>query len=355
MQESSNDWGIVGNSWAVDLLKRQAIRARRGEAGLHHAFLFCGPVGIGRRTLALRFMQALNCFEQPSEGVPCLKCTACKAIEEEKHVDLSIVQAEQEGGVIRIEQIRDLLNSLSLSPYMAPYRMVLILRFERANLHAANALLKSLEEPPPHVLFFLTASREEDVLPTIASRCQTFTLKPAATHVLKQHLKEQMGLAEERAELIAHLSGGRFGVACRLDQDPEALQLRDGWLNELVRLAGASLPQRFRFAEKMADFRYKSPDAVAAMKKNLREMLQVWLSFWRDVMVQTSFHYSDALVNIDRVSVIKQISDQVDEALAWTILRNTEMLFERWDRNVNIRLAFENYLLELPYLRVHSL
>ena len=354
MQESSNDWGIVGNSWAVELLKRQAVRARGGEAGLHHAFLFCGPAGIGRRTLALRFMQALNCLEPPSEGVPCLKCRTCKAIEEAKHTDLSIIQAEQEGGVIRIEQIRDLLGSLSLSPYMASYRMALILRFERANLHAANALLKSLEEPPPHVIFFLTASREEDVLPTIASRCQTFTLKPMAPHILAQHLRERQGMAEERAELLAHLSGGRFGVACRLDQDPEALQLRDGWLNELMRLTGASLPQRFRFAEKMADFRYKSPDTVATMKKNLREMLQVWLSFWRDVMVQTAFHTSKALVNIDRVSEIEKISNQMDAALAWTILHNTELLFERWERNVNVRLAFEDYLLDLPNLSLRS-
>ncbi len=350
MQKSPNGWGFVGNSWAVDLLKRHVIRSRVGEGGLPHAFLFCGPTGVGRRTLAVRFMQALNCSAPPAEGDPCLACSACKALEEAKHPDLSIIQASQEGGVLRIEQIREMLSTLSLSPYAASFRMVLLLRFEEANQNAANALLKSLEEPPPHVLFFLTASREEDVLPTIASRCQTFTLKPSGLEYLTEKLIEINKMAREKAQLLAHLSNGRYGYACRLDQDPQILSLREEWLDDLVQLVGASLPQRFRFAEKMADFRHKTPDAAMVMKQNLRAMVQNWISFWRDVMVYAISHLPEGLTNIDRLAEIERFSTQIDAELAHAILRRTEALFARWERNVNARLALEDYLLEIPRL-----
>src|SRR5574342_647685 len=137
-------WDLLGHEWAARLLTEHIAGGR-----LRHAYLFTGPRGVGRRTLALRLAQAVNCLQPPAPGVPCGACSACVRMERMQHPDLAVIQAETEGGVLKVEGVRDLQHSLSLAPYEARYRIALLLRFEEANPSAANALLKTLEEPPP--------------------------------------------------------------------------------------------------------------------------------------------------------------------------------------------------------------
>ncbi len=137
------DWGILGHDWAVELLQGHITQGLTRQA-----YLITGPRGVGRRTLALRFAQALNCTQPIALGIPCRKCRACTQIERMLHPDLAVVQAEQVGGSLKVDQIRELQRSLSLAPYEARYRIAVLLRFEEANPNAANALLKTLEEPP---------------------------------------------------------------------------------------------------------------------------------------------------------------------------------------------------------------
>ena len=350
MQNDLKLWKMVGNSWAVELLKTQIARERENKAALHHAYLFCGAKGVGRRTMALRFAQALNCTSPQEDGEPCFHCHTCLRLEKMQHLDLTLVQAEQEGGILHIEQIRTLLSTLALAPYEARYRMVLLLRFEEANINAANALLKNLEEPPPHVLFLLTASSEESLLPTIVSRCQTIHLKSLPAAVVSQQLEERLGVQAEAAQNLAHISGGRYGYASWLFQHPEAVTQRIEWLDDLWRLLSASLPERFAYAEKMADFRYKNPDAVVSMKKSLRNMLQVWLSFWRDVLLTAASQTTNNLSNIDRIKEIEKLSSEMNPTLALSTLHNTKNIFSQLERNVNARMALEVYLLDLPII-----
>ena len=168
------DWGIIGHEWAVKLLQEQIWKGR-----LRHAYLITGPDGIGRRTLATRLVQAINCRPSTSEGDPCLSCRTCKNIERMAHPDLAIVQAEQRGGVLKVDQVRELQRVLALAPYEASTRAAMLLRFEEANIHAANALLKTLEEPSPSVVILLTAESAETLLPTVVSRCELLRLRPA--------------------------------------------------------------------------------------------------------------------------------------------------------------------------------
>src|SRR4030067_1091410 len=169
------DWGMIGHDWAVNLLAEHVAFGRE-----RHAYLFTGPSGVGRRTLALRFAQGLNCIKPPVPGQPCRVCSACKRIELMHHPDLTVVEAEREGETLKIDQVRALQHTLSLTPYEARYRIALLLRFEEAHISASNAMLKMLEEPPAQVVVILTAKSAENLLPTIVSRCEVLRLRSVA-------------------------------------------------------------------------------------------------------------------------------------------------------------------------------
>src|SRR5690242_17813200 len=197
-----NNWNLVGNEWAVDMLKKHIINGTT-----RHAYLLAGPPGLGRRTLALRFAQALNCPTPVAAGIPCGKCRDCKQIAAMRHADLTILQAESEGGTLKVDQIREARRGLTLKPYQAKYRVALFLRFQEANDNAANALLKTLEEAPSYAVLILTADNPEQLLPTIVSRCEVLRLRPLSIEEVQAAL-EARGLGVDQAKLISHISGG---------------------------------------------------------------------------------------------------------------------------------------------------
>ncbi len=194
-----------------------------------------------------------------------------------QYTDLAVVQAEKEGGTLKVEQVRALRQSLVLKPYQGKYRLALFLRFQEANANSANALLKTLEEAPSHVIIILTADSPEQLLPTIVSRCEVLRLRPVPVEAVEEFLLDH-GAEKDSARLLAHVSGGRPGYALRLMQDPKALDFRSKRLEDLSRLLKSTLRERFAYAEKLTD-RKKEAD------EQFRETLQVWLSFWRDVLL----------------------------------------------------------------------
>src|SRR5687768_969483 len=108
---STDNWNLIGNEWAVDMLKKHVTNGTT-----RHAYLFTGPPGLGRRALALRFTQALNCPMPLEAGVPCGQCRDCKQIAAMQHADLTVVQADAEGGTLKVDQIREVRRTLVLKP-----------------------------------------------------------------------------------------------------------------------------------------------------------------------------------------------------------------------------------------------
>lgn len=324
-------WNILGHEWAVTLLRAHITRGN-----LHHAYLFTGPIGVGRRTLAIRFTQAINCTEPDNAGNPCQACRTCKRIENAQHPDLTIVQAEREGEILKIEQIRELSRSLSLSPYEAQYRVAQLLRFEEANQSAANALLKTLEEPPAKVILMLTAESSDRLLPTIVSRCEVLRLRPLSLDVLQRGLQTQWGVTPEEAKLLAHISGGRPGYALRLHRDPNLLEQRESRITQLYQLLSANRVERFAEGEKLAKD-----------KDNLRQILSLWLTLWRDVMLRSA-GANAPITNLDQMDKIDQLAANCGLEKAQFMVSQIQRTLELVDRNVNTRLATEVLLLDLP-------
>ena len=327
---------MLGHEWAVDMLHQHAA-----HGDVRHAYLFCGPPGLGRRTLALRLAQALNCTKPISAGIPCGECRDCRQIESMQHPDMTVIQAldgdglPKEGGTLKVDQVRDVQRTLSLKPYQAKYRVALFLRFQEANDNAANALLKTLEEAPAHAILLLTADTPEQLLPTIVSRCEILRLRALPIHTIEADLT-QRGVVEERARLLAHISGGRPGYARKLIDDVTVLEKREERLNDLQTLLPAPRVEKFSYADKLS----KDKDAM-------RQAILVWLSYWRDVMLRVA-QAETPLVNIDRNMEIEFLACRLSLSTVRRVVGDLESALEKMDKNVNSRLLAEVLLLDWP-------
>lgn len=329
-------WPILGHTWAADLLQRQIAGGR-----LRHAYLFSGPGGVGRRTLALRFAQAVNCPQPPAPGQPCGTCRTCRQIAAMQQPDLAVVQADAGGETLKVDQVRDLQHALALAPYESAYRVALLLRAEQATAGAQNALLKTLEEPNARVILLLTADEPDNLLPTVVSRCELLRLRPMSLDALTAALMEQPGLEEETARLIAHISGGRPGYALRLAEDESLLAARAEWVSDLFTLLGASQRERLAYSEHCSRNRDRSE-----AKSNLRDGLAHWLSVWRDVLL-TASDSGAPLTNPDHEAQIASLAQAVDERTAARLTARLEHAFTRM-ATANLQLMLDNLLLEWP-------
>ncbi len=324
-------WDISGHEWAARLLKQHIMS---GE--VRHAYLFTGPSGVGRRTLALQFAQALNCLQPPAPGEFCGQCRVCRQTAAMQHSDLTITQSEKEGGMLKVEAIREAQRSLSLLPYEAKYRVALLLRFHEANPNAQNALLKTLEEAPKRVILLLTAESAESLLPTIVSRCEALRLRPMPLDHLQQVLEKRGVASAEDARLLAHLSSGRLGYALRLKDDPGRLEQRRASIDDLLNMLEANRRDRFTYAE-----------SIARDRDALRETYRVWLSFWRDLLLHCASP-DLPLTNLDMQGEINSLAWKVDLATARAQVAALEQALTRLDANLNARLLTEVLLLDWP-------
>ncbi|NPA91788.1 MAG: DNA polymerase III subunit delta' [Chloroflexi bacterium] len=320
-------WPIIGHGWAVDILRHHI---QSGQ--LSHAYLFTGPEGVGKTTLGLTLAQALLC---ESEEKPCGQCRACRHVAAGIHPDVRLV--EPEGHLLRVEQVREVTREASRRPVEAPYRVFILSHMERAHPAAANALLKTLEEPPAHVILILTAPAEDAILPTLVSRCQVLHLRPVPQEELRDALVDRLDIPSERAELLARVSGGRPGLALRLAQDATYWEERDQVfqiVDEL--LENPSRWRRLQLAETWA--RLEEEQLVLRVK-----LLE---SGFRDIlMAQTG--REDMIHHVDKRETILAWSRRLPEAKVRHIL-NRALETERYLRRpINKRLLLDVLFLEI--------
>ncbi len=315
---------FIGQEQIVTFLKK-----RLQEEKLHQALLFVGPVGSGKKTLALFLAAALNCADRKEP--PCGQCLSCRKTTTLTQPDLRIIS--REGSNIRIEQMRRLKEETISRPYEGRKRVYIIDGAEEMSLPAANSFLKLLEEPPEYVNFILLTSRTEALLPTIKSRCQIFVFKAVAEEKLADFLVEKKNCSLDEARTFASLAGGVVGQAVAMATDENFQALRSQVASFFNRLQENEKSDIFSLAEELSK------------AKNIKLFLNLCLLFLRDTLFYKRFGRQKVLYNTDFLASLRQInSSEVG------LLKAIEMVFmlqKKITTPVNLKLVLGVFLLEL--------
>jgi DNA polymerase III subunit delta' len=262
---------ILGQDWVVSHLKAAMLAGR-----LSHAYLFLGPSGVGKATTARALAAALNCAQPEADGDACGSCPSCRRMCAGTHPDFLVITPEEGKAQIKIEVIRELRRLTEYPPLGGGWRVVLIKPAEALTAQsdaAANALLKTLEEPPERHLLVLTARGEADLLPTIVSRCHKLAFAPLPSALIIQELEKRRALPRTQAALVAALSGGSLGRALALDPE-ELVRQRDQVLADLDDINRGATGLVLEWAQRLSKNR---PDL-----DNFLLLAQLW---YRDLLV----------------------------------------------------------------------
>ena len=276
---------VYGQDHITSILKYEVANSK-----FSHAYLFCGSRGTGKTTCAKILAKAVNCLS-PENGNPCGKCSACLSIEAGSETDILEMDAASNNGV---DNIRDIRDEVVYSPSNLKYRVYIIDEVHMLSTSAFNALLKTLEEPPEHVVFVLATTELHKLPATIISRCQRFDFRRIATTVLKDHLlrvakAENIEIEESAALLLAkHAQGGMRDAISLLDLCAGSRKKID---DELVyTTVGSSGRENMlsvvrAIAEKDYDTLFGAVDEVVASSRDIAVFWQDLISIYRDLLV----------------------------------------------------------------------
>lgn len=310
------EWPVTGHDEVLGRLEGD-VRAER----VAHAYLFSGPAQVGKYTTARAFAQLLQCHK----GGLCQHCTDCRQITNHSHLDTVQMIDIQES--LKVEGIREIIGYLSVSR-QSRYKIIILKNIERMTPEAANALLKTLEEPAQGVVMVLTTGQSRQVLPTLISRCRLVSFRALSDNDLKAFLAEKYPERDQaQRDKVAAFSLGAPGKARQLLDDSELLGLYEKTYDMVQEfLRGAPIYKRFAFAEEIAQSEVK---------------LQVFFDVCLHVLRSNLFgHYG--LVTHQHAS---EISRHAPEALINLLKRvvDAQVLVQH---NVNQRLTLENVLLD---------
>jgi DNA polymerase III subunit delta' len=343
---------LIGHEEALAWLRR-ALESGR----LAHAYLITGPRSVGKRTFALEIAQALNCQAAEIADRPDHTCQHCRLIQRGVHPDVRMVRRAPERRMISMrpsstpgpprdysDNVQFIQADAQLRPVMGRAKVYIIVNAEELAEDAGNRLLKTIEEPPPFVVFLLTAVERGAVLPTVASRCQEVRLRPAPRAALAQALIAS-GTAPERAQQLAALAGGRQGWAVSAARDTALFEQQQTYARQLVDALSGSRLERLLRARALSERWAVHPETV-------RETLRVWMSWWRDVvLVQLGLFSRIVHLEEGEQAALRKTAEQVDRATARKAAADIQQTLADLDTNVNARLALDLLLLRLPAVR----
>lgn len=286
-----------------------------------HAALLLGPEGVGKRTLASTLAQSLFCTGEGPK--PCGVCPGCRRYLAGSHPDAYRIETKKR---ISVDEIRELITSLSSAAYEGGFRTVIIESAGAMTTQAQNSLLKTLEEPPPGTAFLLTAVSASQLLPTIRSRCAVVQVPPFSQAEVETLLTDR-GIAPERAAELSAMSGGSLGRAIEMDGDAAFWQLRDKVYTAMDSIRRPS--DVLQAVNTLKDDREHSARIADLLENALRDALTTALTGGHI----TSGGWPQTLSHLNPRTLV-------------TLLENTAQMRRMLGSNVPWQAALERFLLE---------
>ncbi len=299
-----------------DVLKRFAAFLANKRLG--HAYLFFGPSHSGKFETALAVAKLINC-SSPQDGHACEECLCCQKIAKGIHPDIRVLDVGDTPS-IKIEDIRLINNEILLRPYEASYKVIIIRDVEKFTAEAANAFLKTLEEPSANSIIILTSSVLERVPSTIRSRCQMVPLRPMGRLSLKQQLLTQ-GFTEDMAHFLAYFSDGCLGEEMR-SQAKEIFRQKNILIDYFIYAKGDDAFLKELFSD----------------KEQVRFALHVLLSWFRDILLLCFGMPKDDIIHYDRREELSKLLSRYTVKQIEKIIRELTETLRLLDENLNVKL-----------------
>lgn len=305
---------LKGQDGAVSFLKNSLAGNK-----LSHAYIFSGPRGVGKFLAAMNFTKAMICQGQIS-GESCDKCPSCKKVDSLAHPDVFLLKPEKDGGSIKIDDVRQLIKDAYLKPFEAKKKVFIIDDAKDMKHEAANALLKTLEEPPADSVLILITDDLKALFHTIVSRSQVVRFYPLKPGQIKDALMKKYSVDEAGSLILSRLASGSLGEALKY-KDEDVFQKRASLINSIS-------------SGSLAGFSFDD-----LPKDRIRLYLDILLSWFADILSAKAGADDSMLVNIDKKDIIvseaKRLSFEYLEKAIDSIISTISYL----DQNANQKLA----------------
>ncbi len=321
---------VYGHRRQINMLQKAVARNRVG-----HSYLFSGPSAVGKKTLALEFARALNCENASAGQDACGRCPSCRKMTRGTHPDLHVLEAQTQ--FIRIEAVRGIEDQMTFRPLEGRKRVILIDDADKMNEAAANALLKTLEEPSADNLLILVTARPFWLPQTILSRCRHVRFNPLATEDVARFLTEQKHMESAKASALASLSGGSIGRALELDSE-DMIAFRGG-LSGLIRDAGRRDPMSLLV---LASF-------LGRDKKHTQQGLSILSTYFRDALVYKETAQASMILNADDLPVVASLAGRLEGGQLLHNIAVVEKSRQSLDMNANKSLTLEAMAFKLHW------
>ena len=312
---------IIGHQQITEQLQHTVASDR-----IAGAYLFVGPTGIGKETVARYFAQLIFCQQDAQPPAVCGTCLACRKVDSGNHPDLQFIRPD--GSELKIGQIRELQKQIIYEPLEASRKVYILTDVDRMNDYAENALLKTLEEPPASSVLILLTSNVRVLLPTTRSRCQILQFHPMPTQELAKILVEKFSVAPEQATTLAIASDGAIGKALTQLEKSDVL--------------AEEIPEILKTTDRLAAFR------LAEHFKDNPETLGELVTWYRDLLFLQQGAPSDLITHIHSLEELQRIVPRYSRLRIQQAIQtvfNTKSLIE--NTNTNATLALEVMCLKL--------
>jgi len=325
---------IVGHQRPIKWLQTAVTTNHLG-----HAYLFHGEPTIGKRLTAIALAQYLHCEALQDTPTPdaCGLCRSCHQISQVTHPDFLMIQPKDEqkqNPKITIDQIRDIEHLVIYRPLVGSHKICLIDQADSMTQEAANALLKTLEDPPDHCLFLLISSRPEHLLTTIRSRCITLRFAPLPSTSIDEFLRTRMNREASDAQLIAAFSEGRLGSALSCDPTELKVKLRQYWA--------------LLFGEHTASASQLMDISEGLVKSNqVQEAIHWFWSGLRDLLLLSLDKNVSPSLYKDQEPALRQLAQTLSPSSILPLIHELNQLERGQQRNLNIQIGLEQFFFHL--------